>query len=122
MDMCRKSGAISQYAYEHLQENVKDILPALGTHAPMTEDEITKVLQYNGMHAFAYNSCSLYCMCAYCCACILQMFGPIPHELFRIHDWRYCLQLGSPACRSLVIRYDGPLRWFEYLTRLLFFL
>uniref|UniRef100_K3WST1 LarA-like N-terminal domain-containing protein n=1 Tax=Globisporangium ultimum (strain ATCC 200006 / CBS 805.95 / DAOM BR144) TaxID=431595 RepID=K3WST1_GLOUD len=53
-----KSGAISQYAYKHLQENVKDVLPALGTHAPMTEEEITK------------------------------MFGSMPHDLFRIHDWR----------------------------------
>lgn len=40
---CSKSGAISQFAYEYLQENVKDVLPALGTHAPMTDDEITKV-------------------------------------------------------------------------------
>ncbi|GAB9476783.1 hypothetical protein Gpo141_00013841 [Globisporangium polare] len=53
-----KSGAISQFAYEYLQGSVKDVLPALGTHAPMTDDEITK------------------------------MFGAIPKDLFRIHDWR----------------------------------
>ncbi|DAZ97212.1 TPA: hypothetical protein N0F65_003843 [Lagenidium giganteum] len=53
-----KSGIITQYSYEHLQGAVKDILPALGTHAPMSEEEITK------------------------------MFGSIPKSLFRVHDWR----------------------------------
>lgn len=39
---CSKSGVISQFAYEYLQSSVTDVLPALGTHAPMTDDEITK--------------------------------------------------------------------------------
>ncbi|RLN95387.1 hypothetical protein BBJ28_00014046 [Nothophytophthora sp. Chile5] len=56
-----KSGVLSQYAYEYLQDNVKDVLPALGTHDAMTDDEISKAL---------------------------NMFGDIPKELFRVHDWR----------------------------------
>ncbi|KAJ0407124.1 hypothetical protein ATCC90586_005688 [Pythium insidiosum] len=53
-----KAGVITQYAYEYLKSAVKDVLPALGTHVPMTSEEITK------------------------------MFGSIPKELFRVHDWR----------------------------------
>ncbi|OQS07616.1 hypothetical protein THRCLA_00387, partial [Thraustotheca clavata] len=53
-----KSGIVTQHAYNYFGENVKDIMPALGTHAPMTEQEISK------------------------------MFGNVPHELFRVHDWR----------------------------------
>jgi hypothetical protein len=34
---------LSQYAYEYLQDKVTDVLPALGTHDAMTDDEISKV-------------------------------------------------------------------------------
>ncbi|GLE04046.1 hypothetical protein PINS_up012957 [Pythium insidiosum] len=53
-----KAGVITQYVFEYLRDAVKDVLPALGTHVPMTPEEITK------------------------------MFGSIPKELFRVHDWR----------------------------------
>ncbi|ETV87707.1 hypothetical protein, variant [Aphanomyces astaci] len=53
-----KSGIVTQHAYEYFGEHVKDIMPALGTHAPMTPIEISK------------------------------MFGAVPHDLFRVHDWR----------------------------------
>lgn len=52
------AGEITTYVYDYYKENLKDILPALGTHAPMTEVEINK------------------------------MFPGIPHDLFRVHDWR----------------------------------
>ncbi|RHY33648.1 hypothetical protein DYB32_001474 [Aphanomyces invadans] len=39
-----KSGIVTQHAYEYFGEHVKDIMPALGTHAPMTPVEISKVL------------------------------------------------------------------------------
>jgi nickel-dependent lactate racemase len=45
-------------AWEHYRDKMTDILPALGTHAPMTSAEIKK------------------------------MFGAIPESLFRVHDWR----------------------------------
>ena len=44
--------------YKYYKENLKDILPALGTHAPMTEQEIS------------------------------GMYKGVPKELFRVHDWR----------------------------------
>ena len=52
------AGVITQIIYEYYGDNVKDILPALGTHFPMSEDEIK------------------------------TMYGDIPLSLFRIHDWR----------------------------------
>lgn len=51
---------ISQFAYEYLQEAVTDVLPALGTHAPMTEEEISKVsndlrcIALHGTHTASY--------------------------------------------------------------------
>lgn len=53
-----RAGEITNYAYQYYGEKLTDILPALGTHNPMTEDQIT------------------------------TMFGDVPQDLFRIHDWR----------------------------------
>ena len=53
-----KAGELTQYTYEYYKEKLTDILPALGTHNAMTEDEI------------------------------LTMFGDIPKSLFRIHNWK----------------------------------
>ncbi|MGI6040398.1 MAG: lactate racemase domain-containing protein [Eubacteriales bacterium] len=53
------AGIITQYIYQLLHYTCEiDILPALGTHTPMTEDE-----------------CSL-------------MYGDIPYERFIAHNWR----------------------------------
>jgi len=53
-----KAGDITRYVHEYYRNNLTDILPALGTHAPMTEYEIE------------------------------TMFGNIPKSLFRVHRWR----------------------------------
>jgi len=53
-----RTGKLTSYAYQYYKEKIKDILPALGTHAPMTEQEIE------------------------------TMFQDVPTDLFRIHDWR----------------------------------
>jgi len=58
-----QAGTLCQYAYEYYGERLTDILPAIGTHAPMTRDEIT------------------------------HMFGKIPQDLFRVHRWREDLKL-----------------------------
>lgn len=52
------AGELTRYAWQYYGDRLTDILPALGTHAPMTSGEIGK------------------------------MFGDIPQSLFRIHDWR----------------------------------
>ncbi|MGK9369772.1 lactate racemase domain-containing protein [Melioribacter sp. Ez-97] len=53
-----KAGELTHYIYEYYGDRLTDILPALGTHAPMTENEIK------------------------------TMFGDIPLNLFRAHRWR----------------------------------
>ncbi len=53
-----QAGQITQLAYNYYGEALTDILPALGTHAPMTSEEIQR------------------------------MFGGIPLSLFREHRWR----------------------------------
>jgi len=56
------AGIITQYAYSYYKDKLTDILPALGTHTPMSGLEIDK------------------------------MFGDIPKNLFRTHDWRKDLE------------------------------
>ena len=52
------AGKITQFVWEYLGDNLTDILPALGTHTAMTENEID------------------------------IMFPGIPHNLFRVHNWK----------------------------------
>jgi nickel-dependent lactate racemase len=53
-----RAGEITRFIYQFYRDKLSDILPALGTHASMSENEITK------------------------------MFGDVPKNLFRVHDWR----------------------------------
>lgn len=53
-----RAGDITTLIYHYYKESLKDILPALGTHAPMTDHEIE------------------------------EMYKGVPKELFRVHDWR----------------------------------
>ncbi len=53
-----RAGDITTLLYKYYKENLKDILPSLGTHTPMTDPEIE------------------------------EMFKGVPKELFRVHDWR----------------------------------
>ena len=53
-----RAGDITSLLYKYYKENLKDILPALGTHAAMTDGQIA------------------------------EMFPGVPGELFRVHDWR----------------------------------
>jgi len=53
-----KAGILTSYAWEYFGGRVSDILPALGTHSPMSAENIK------------------------------HMFDGIPAGLFRVHDWR----------------------------------
>lgn len=53
-----KAGELTEIVWEFYGDKLKDILPALGTHTPMTDHQIN------------------------------HMFGKTPRELFRNHDWR----------------------------------
>ena len=53
-----RAGVLTQAAWEFFGRRLAAVLPALGTHRAMTETEIA------------------------------AMFGEIPREVFRVHDWR----------------------------------
>lgn len=53
-----KAGDLTELSWEYYGDKLTDILPALGTHTPMTEAQIS------------------------------HMFGDTPKGLFRDHDWR----------------------------------
>jgi nickel-dependent lactate racemase len=53
-----RAGELTRYVYEYYGDCLTDILPALGTHFPMTGEEIGK------------------------------MFPGVPPSLFRVHNWR----------------------------------
>lgn len=53
-----RAGELTEFAWMYYEDKLTDILPALGTHTPMTDDQI------------------------------FHMFGKTPRSLFRDHDWR----------------------------------
>jgi len=53
-----KAGLVTEHAWEYFGERLTDVLPALGTHAAMSQVEISR------------------------------MFGSVPKSRFRVHDWR----------------------------------
>lgn len=53
-----QAGLLTRIAYEYYGDRLTDVLPALGTHSPMKPHQLR------------------------------EMFGDVPLELFRVHDWR----------------------------------
>jgi len=53
-----RAGELTEYCWQYFGHKLTDILPALGTHTPMTDNQIS------------------------------HMFGKTPRNLFRDHDWR----------------------------------
>lgn len=88
-----RSGDITTLTYKYYKENLKDILPALGTHAPMTEKEID------------------------------QMYKGVPKELFRVHDWRNDVVTVGTIPGEYVSKITGGLidyPWPAQLNKLVF--
>lgn len=52
------AGPITEMVYDYFGDALTDVMPALGTHSPMTEEQKK------------------------------QMFGHVPADRFRVHDWR----------------------------------
>ncbi len=53
-----RAGELTEFTWEYYGSKLTDVLPALGTHSPMTDEQIS------------------------------HMFGKTPRGLFRDHDWR----------------------------------
>jgi nickel-dependent lactate racemase len=88
-----RAGDITTLVYKYYKENLKDILPALGTHAPMTETEIG------------------------------EMFKEVPMSLFRIHDWRKdVVTVGTVPAEFISKITDGAIdySWPAQLNRLVY--
>ena len=88
-----RAGELTSYIYRYYKDSLKDILPALGTHSPMTEVQIG------------------------------EMFKGVPKSLFRVHDWRNdVVTIGTVPGEFVSEITDGALNysWPAQLNRLVF--
>jgi nickel-dependent lactate racemase len=77
-----RAGELTRYAWQYYGRAMTDVLPALGTHAPMVEPEIAR------------------------------MFGEVPRDLFRVHDWRNgFVTLGEVPAEFIRRVSEGKLDW-----------
>ena len=87
-----QAGILTKFAYQYYKEALTDILPALGTHSPMTKDEI------------------------------LKMYAGVPINLFRVHNWRKDLiTLGEVPSEFVGEVSEGKVnyRWPAQVNRLI---
>ena len=87
-----QAGLLTGFAWQYYGERLTDVLPALGTHAPMTAPEINR------------------------------MFGSLPSSLFRVHDWRNdVVTLGEVPSDYLELVSEGRVSysWPAQVNRLL---
>jgi nickel-dependent lactate racemase len=77
-----RAGELTRYAWEYYGGKVEAVLPALGTHTPMRPDQIA------------------------------GMFGDVPLDLFRIHDWRTGIEsLGEVPAEYIQEQSEGKLNY-----------
>jgi len=94
-DMTRfhsRAGELTSSAYEFYGKRLRAVLPALGTHAPMTAGQI------------------------------IRMFGDMPLELFHAHNWRRdVVTLGEVPAEFVREQSEGKLNyaWPAQINRLL---
>jgi len=87
-----RAGELTQYVHEYYGDRLTDVLPALGTHTPMTDGQIE------------------------------MMFGSVPRWIFRVHDWRKGLAtLGQVPADFIREQSEGELdfAWPVEINRLL---
>ena len=87
-----RAGELTRYAWEHYGDRLKAILPAIGTHTPMRPDQLA------------------------------HMFGAVPLELFRVHNWRNDIEtLGEVPADYIREQSEGKLdyAWPAQVNRLI---
>jgi nickel-dependent lactate racemase len=87
-----RAGELTQMAWKHYGDRLKAVLPALGTHATMTPQQISR------------------------------MYGEIPQELFRVHNWRTDIEaLGEVPAEYIQEQSEGKLSyaWPAEVNRLI---
>jgi len=88
-----RAGDLTTLIYNYYKDGLKDILPALGTHAPMSDHELE------------------------------EMFKGVPKDLFRIHDWRKdVVTIGTVPGEFVSKITDGAIdySWPAQLNKLVF--
>ena len=88
-----RAGDITTLLYKYYKENLTDILPALGTHKPMSTEDLN------------------------------EMFKGVPEGLFRVHDWRNdIVTVGTVPGEYISEITDGALdySWPAQLNRLVY--
>jgi len=77
-----RAGELTRYAWEYYGEHLEAILPALGTHAPMSSHQLSR------------------------------MYGAIPQDIFRVHNWRTDVEtLGEVPCEFIEKVSEGKLHY-----------
>jgi nickel-dependent lactate racemase len=87
-----RAGDLTRFAWEHYRDRLKTILPALGTHAAMQPNQIAR------------------------------MFGEVPLQLFRAHNWRTDVEtLGEVPAEFIREQSEGALNysWPAQVNRLI---
>jgi nickel-dependent lactate racemase len=86
-----RAGDLTRFAWEYYGGQLQAVLPALGTHAAMRPEQITR------------------------------MFGEIPQQLFRVHNWRTDVEtLGEVPAEFIHEQSEGKLNyaWPAQVNRL----
>jgi nickel-dependent lactate racemase len=86
-----RAGDLTRYAWQYYGGRLQTVLPALGTHAAMQPQQITR------------------------------MFGAMPQELFRVHNWRTDVEtLGEVPAEFIREQSEGKLNyaWPAQVNRL----
>jgi len=76
------AGDLTRFAWEYYGDHLKAVLPALGTHTAMGPAQLT------------------------------HMFGDVPHDLFRVHNWRTDIEtLGEVPAEFIHEQSEGKLNY-----------
>jgi len=87
-----RAGELTRYAWQHYGDRLKAVLPALGTHTAMRPEQISR------------------------------MFGNVPQDLFRVHNWRTDVEtLGEVPSEFIREQSEGKLSyaWPAQVNRLI---
>jgi nickel-dependent lactate racemase len=87
-----RAGDLTRYAWEYYGDKLEAILPALGTHSAMSPASLTR------------------------------MFGEVPQQLFRVHNWRTDIEtLGEVPAEFICQQSEGKLNyvWPAQVNRLI---
>jgi nickel-dependent lactate racemase len=87
-----QAGPLTRFAWQYYGDRLKGVLPAIGTHSPMQPAQID------------------------------HMFGEMPHDLFRVHNWRTdVVTLGEVPAEFIHEQSEGKLNfaWPAQVNRLI---